>query len=70
MIDPQLLRESPEIVKASQRLRGESVDLVDEAIAADAARRSAIAAFEADRAEQCVSRKSANRQHPTRARRS
>lgn len=52
MIDPQLLRESPDIVKASQRLRGDSVDLVDEAVAADAARRAAIAAFESDRAEQ------------------
>ena len=52
MIDPQLLRESPELVKASQRLRGDSVELVDEAVAADADRRAAIAAFEADRAEQ------------------
>ena len=52
MIDPQLLRESPELVKASQRLRGDSVELVDEAVAADAARRSALTAFENDRAEQ------------------
>ena len=52
MIDPQLLRESPDLVKASQRLRGDSVELVDEAVAADAARRSAITAFENDRAEQ------------------
>jgi seryl-tRNA synthetase len=52
VIDPQLLRESPDLVKASQRLRGDSVDLVDEAVAADAARRSAITAFESDRAEQ------------------
>jgi seryl-tRNA synthetase len=52
VIDPQLLRESPDLVKASQRLRGDSVELVDEAVAADAARRAAIAAFESDRAEQ------------------
>jgi seryl-tRNA synthetase len=52
VIDPQLLRESPDLVRASQRLRGDSVELVDEAVAADAARRAAIAAFESDRAEQ------------------
>ena len=52
MIDPQLLRENPDVVRRSQTLRGEPVDLVDEAIAADAARRAAITAFEAVRAEQ------------------
>ena len=52
MIDPQLLRENPDAVRASQRLRGSSVELVDEALEADRARRTAIAAFEADRAEQ------------------
>ncbi|GAA2075116.1 serine--tRNA ligase [Pseudolysinimonas kribbensis] len=52
MIDPQLIRESPDAVKASQRLRGESERLVDDAVAADAERRAAIASFEADRAEQ------------------
>jgi len=52
VIDPQLLRESPELVKASQRLRGDSTSLVDDAVAADAARRAAIAAYESDRAEQ------------------
>ncbi len=52
MIDPQLLREDPDAVRRSQRLRGDSVDLVDDAIAADLARRAAISAFEADRAEQ------------------
>ena len=52
MIDPQLLRENPDAVRASQRLRGSSVELVDEALAADLARRTAISAFEADRAEQ------------------
>ena len=52
MIDPQLLRENPDAVRASQRLRGSSVQLVDDALAADLARRTAISAFEADRAEQ------------------
>ncbi|MBW8873282.1 MAG: serine--tRNA ligase, partial [Leifsonia sp.] len=52
MIDPLLLRENPDAVRASQRLRGSSVQLVDDALAADLARRTAIAAFEADRAEQ------------------
>lgn len=52
MIDPVLLRETPDVVRASQERRGASVDLVDEAVEADAARRAAIAAFEALRAEQ------------------
>ncbi|MCM3657598.1 serine--tRNA ligase [Agromyces mediolanus] len=52
MIDPVLLRENPELVKRSQELRGESPELVDEAVAADAARRTAITAFETLRAEQ------------------
>ncbi len=52
MIDLQLLRENPEIVRASQRARGESEDLVDEALAADKARREAIGVFEKLRAEQ------------------
>jgi seryl-tRNA synthetase len=52
VIDPQLLRENPDAVRASQRLRGSSVELVDDALAADRARRTAISAFEADRAEQ------------------
>ncbi len=47
-----LLRENPELVKRSQELRGESSSLVDEAVAADAARRTAITAFETLRAEQ------------------
>ncbi len=52
MIDPQLLRDNPDAVRRSQELRGASVALVDDALAADQARRAAIAAFEADRAEQ------------------
>ncbi|MFC4244156.1 serine--tRNA ligase [Gryllotalpicola reticulitermitis] len=52
MIDPVLLRENPDVVRASQVARGESAETVDAAIAADIERRSAISAFEALRAEQ------------------
>ena len=52
MIDIALLREQPDIVRASQRARGERVELVDEAISADSARRAAVAAFDALRNEQ------------------
>jgi len=52
VIDLQLLRDHPDVIKASQEARGASVSVVDDAVAADAARRSAITAFEALRAEQ------------------
>lgn len=52
MIDPQLLRNDPDAVKRSQRARGASEAVVDEAIAADTERRSAITEFETLRAEQ------------------
>ena len=52
MIDPQLLRDDPDLVRRSQQARQASVELVDDAIAADADRRAAITAFEALRAEQ------------------
>ena len=52
MIDVKVLRTDPERVKASQRARGESETIVDEALAADATRRSSIAAYEELRAEQ------------------
>lgn len=52
MIDPQLLRENPDVVRRSQEARGASPDTVDAAIAADQARRAAITAFEGVRAEQ------------------
>ncbi|MFH8251467.1 serine--tRNA ligase [Microbacterium sp. B2969] len=52
MIDPVLLREKPELVKRSQEARGESPDSVDEALAADRARRTAITTFEELRASQ------------------
>ena len=52
MIDPQLLREQPDLVKASQERRGDPVALVDDALAAESARRAAITEFERLRAEQ------------------
>ncbi|MFC6356519.1 serine--tRNA ligase [Luethyella okanaganae] len=54
MIDPLLLRENPKLVKASQAARGDSVEVVDAALAADAERRTTISAFEQLRAEQNV----------------
>ena len=54
MIDPVLLRENPDVVRRSQELRGSSVSLVDDAVAADAERRSQLARFESLRAEQNV----------------
>jgi seryl-tRNA synthetase len=52
MIDPKVLRENPELVRESQRVRGASIELVDAAISADQQRRSAIVEFERVRAEQ------------------
>jgi len=52
VLDPKLLREDPEAVRASQRARREDPALVDRALAADESRRSAIAAFDRLRNEQ------------------
>lgn len=52
MIDLRVLREDPELLRDSQRARGEPAEAVDELLAADEARRSALAGFEALRAEQ------------------
>ncbi len=52
MIDPRLLRDDPDRVRAAQAKRGLSADVVDHALAADETRRTAIAVFEAARAEQ------------------
>ena len=54
MIDPVLLRENPDGIRASQVARGSDPGLVDVALQADADRRSALAAFEELRAEQNV----------------
>jgi len=52
VIDPQILRENPDLLRASLRTRGANEGLVDTALAADKTRRDAITAFEALRAEQ------------------
>jgi len=52
VIDPQLLRDAPDVLRRSQTARGDSVEAVDAALAADAERRSALTEFERLRAEQ------------------
>lgn len=52
MIDPQLLRDNPALFRTSQAARGDSVELVDAALGADAARRSAIGESETLRSTQ------------------
>ncbi len=52
MIDPSALRTDPDRLRRAQEARGESVELIDDLIAADEARRSAVRAFETLRAEQ------------------
>ena len=52
MIDIKFLRENPDVVRASQKGRGEDVTIVDQVLKSDEARRLAINEFEALRAEQ------------------
>jgi len=52
VIDPRLLRDDPDRVRAGQLKRGLSADVVDETVVADERRRSSIAEFERLRAEQ------------------
>ncbi|MFJ9644479.1 serine--tRNA ligase [Streptomyces sp. NPDC101206] len=52
MIDLRLLREDPDRVRASQRARGEDVDLVDAVLSADERRRSSGMRFDELRNEQ------------------
>jgi seryl-tRNA synthetase len=52
VIDLKVLRENPDLVRTSQRARGEDVGLVDVVLAADERRRSLIVEFEGLRAEQ------------------
>jgi seryl-tRNA synthetase len=52
VIDPVLLRENPDVLRQSQAARGDSVELVDAALSADAARRAAIGEYENLRASQ------------------
>ena len=52
MLDIQFIREHADVVKESQRKRGESVELVDEVLRSDEVRRSSLKEFEAARAQQ------------------
>jgi len=52
VIDLKLLRENPDVVRRSQRARGEDPSLVDVLADADAARRAAISSADTLRAEQ------------------
>ena len=52
MIDLRLLRDDPDLFRASQRARGDAESSVDRLLSADEARRSALQRFEALRGEQ------------------
>ena len=52
MIDLKVLRDNPDAVKHSQKVRGEDPAIVDQLLVADAASRAAITEFETLRAEQ------------------
>ncbi|GJJ20481.1 serine--tRNA ligase [Mycolicibacterium mageritense] len=64
MIDLRLLRENPDVVRASQRARGEDPALVDALLAADTARRAAVSAADNLRAEQKAASKSVGKATP------
>ncbi|HQK32520.1 MAG TPA: serine--tRNA ligase, partial [Phycicoccus sp.] len=52
MIDIRLIRDNPDLVKASQRARGEDESVIDAILEADTARRAGLTAYENARAEQ------------------
>jgi seryl-tRNA synthetase len=52
MIDLKQLRESPDLFRSSQKVRGEDVGVIDKLLAADEEKRNAISEFEALRAKQ------------------
>ena len=52
VIDIKLVRETPDVVRASQKARGEDPGIVDAILAADEARRSSLGEYERVRAEQ------------------
>jgi len=52
VIDPKILREDPDVVRASMRKRGEDPSVVDRLVELDQRRRAAIARADAKRAEQ------------------
>ena len=52
MIDLKVLRDNPDVVRHSQKVRGEDVAVIDQLIEADVKSRAAISEFETLRAEQ------------------
>jgi seryl-tRNA synthetase len=58
MIDIKFLRESPDVVRASQKARGEDASIVEKVLAADEVRKLALDQFETLRAEQNLLSKS------------
>jgi seryl-tRNA synthetase len=64
VIDLKVLREDPDRVRASQQARGEDPALVDELLAADAARRAAVSAADNLRAEQKAASKRVGQASP------
>jgi seryl-tRNA synthetase len=64
VIDLKLLRENPDAVRESQTKRGEDPTLVDTLLAADTARRSAIATADTLRAEQKAASKKVGKASP------
>lgn len=64
MIDLKFLRENPDAVRASQRLRGEDPALVEVLLDADTARRAAISTADTLRAEQKAASKKVGKATP------
>lgn len=64
MIDLKFLRENPDAVRASQRLRGEDPALVDVLLDADTARRAAVSTGDTLRAEQKTASKKVGQATP------
>jgi seryl-tRNA synthetase len=58
MIDIKFLRENPDVVRASQKARGEDASIIEKTLAADEVRKLALDQFESMRAEQNVLSKS------------
>jgi seryl-tRNA synthetase len=58
MIDIKFLRENADVVRASQKARGEDVSIIEKALAADEVRKSTLDQFETLRAEQNLLSKS------------
>jgi seryl-tRNA synthetase len=64
VIDLKMVRENPDVVRASQRARGEDPALVDVLLESDAARRAAVSAADNLRAEQKAASKQVGKASP------